>query len=75
LVAWRASLDDSLALRISANMLLEVVSLGQMDMETLKSILDPGSMLPEPDVSAAYGIVQKARGSHATVDPLALISF
>jgi ATP-dependent DNA helicase RecQ len=75
LVAWRASLDDSLAPRISASMLLEVVSLGQMDMETLKSILDPGSMLAEPDVSAAYGIVLKARGSHATVDPLALISF
>ncbi len=75
LVAWRSGLDTQLGSRITANTLLQVVSLGGMDFKTLKSILDPLSMLPESDVNAAHGIVQKARGPHVDVDPLALIAF
>ena len=75
LVVWRATLPSDSGLHVSANRLLEVVSVGDMDLRKLKSILDPLSMLPEKDVIAAYEVVQKAKGPHDTVDPLALISF
>jgi hypothetical protein len=75
LVSWRASLEEGVGIHVSAGMLLEVVSFGQIDAATFKSILDPNSRLSEQDLKRAYAIVQKARGAHAAVDPLALISF
>lgn len=74
LLSWRASLGG-LGSQVSANKLLEVIALGQIDILTLKSTLDPHSMFSETDLNEAYRIVEQARGPHATVDPLASISF
>jgi ATP-dependent DNA helicase RecQ len=75
LVSWRTNIDGGLGPRISASKLLEIVALGRTDLPTLKATLDPHSMLSKEDMKKAFEIVEKARGPHVTVDPLASISF
>lgn len=75
LVTWRSGLDDELRLHVPARKLLEIIALGQTDVRTLKSVLDPHSRLSESDFGRAFSLIEKARGPHKAVDPLASISF
>lgn len=75
LVFWRAGLDKAIASRISASMLLEIVSLKPVDAKAIIAIFGVRVGLADADLLNIQSIIKKARGEQVAADPLALISF